>query len=140
MHSWCSSLSNWQKIHINFRYTKYISNIYFLNEYKYITMVPILQLVKSSHHPYILDVVQSKEYIYEIYVESCDEDMNLTCMFWNLEQQPIKLKTLSIFHFQLPQICMCIGLTWLVWFEVFFSLIPLFIFAIIDMMSWTMSY
>ncbi len=65
-------------------------------------MVPILQLVESSNHPYTLDVVQSNEFIYEIYVESCDEDINLTCMFWNLEQQTIKLKTLPIFHFQLP--------------------------------------
>lgn len=76
-------------------------------------MVPFLQLVESSHHPYTLDVVQSKECIFEIYVESCVEDMNLTDMFWNLEQQPIKLKTFPIFHFQLPQICMCIGLTFI---------------------------
>lgn len=94
-------------------------------------------LLSPPIHPHILDVVQSNECSYEIYVESCDEDMNLTCMFWNLEQQPIKPKTFPIFHFQLPQICMCIGLNlYVYWFDLkfFFSLIPLFIFAIIDMM------
>lgn len=96
-------------------------------------MVPILQLVEFSHHPYTLDVVQSKECIYEIYVESCAEDMNLACMFWNLEQQPIKLKTLPIFHFQLPQICMCIGLICigLIWSIGFFSSPFLFLQSLI---------